>query len=181
MLPAPDEYAPYYTRYISLVTERDIVDALEKQIDDLRSFADRIPDHKEGFAYAEGKWAVREVIGHIIDCERVFGYRAFCFSRRERASLPGFDQGEYVARSRYAEIPLAELIDEFIHVRASNLIVLRRLKVSEWDLDGTADDNRTTVRALAYIMAGHVRYHLDVLRAKYGLIAHPVRDNESRA
>lgn len=169
MKPQPEEYAPYYHRYISLIAEDDILQALEKQIDDLREFAGHTTTEMEEHAYAEGKWTVREVMGHIIDCERVFGYRAFCFSRHESEHLPGFDQNDYVDRSPYRDIPLADLVDEFISVRMSNLLVLRRLRDSEWGRAGIANRASTTIRALAYIMVGHVRHHLDVLHEKYGI------------
>lgn len=169
MKPQPEEYAPYYHRYISLVAEDDILSALTDQIDQVRQLVDRIPRDMERHSYAAGKWTVRELVGHVIDCERVFGFRAFCFSRLESESLPGFDQNEYVARSPYNDIPIADLVDEFVAVRLSNLIVLRRLGEREWGQSGIANRASASIRAMAYIMAGHVQHHLDVLHEHYGI------------
>src|SRR5512133_3675899 len=95
--PADTEYAPYYAKYIDLVPDDDVLSTLEGQIDDLRRFAAKVPPDREGFRYAPDKWSVRQVIGHLTDGERVFGYRAFCFSRGEQTPLPAFDENVYVA------------------------------------------------------------------------------------
>jgi hypothetical protein len=167
--PAETEYAPFYARYVSLVPEGDILATLEGQIDDFRRFAASVVPGREGFRYAADKWSVREVVGHVVDGERVFGHRAFCISRSEQAALPSFDEQTYVAQSSYDRVSLAELTDELISVRRSNLTVLRRLDAGAWTRTGTASGKAVSVRALAWVMVGHCRHHLDVLRARYGL------------
>jgi hypothetical protein len=167
--PAEPEFAPYYARYVSLVPERDIVATLGEQVVHVRCFAAAVAREKERFRYAEGKWSVLEVMGHMIDVERVFGYRAFCISRKEGAPLPSFDQDSYVAQSLYDQRSLADLLEEFAVLRGANLAFLSRLSDVQWNTLGTASTYPVSVRALAYIMAGHVRYHLNVLRDKYGL------------
>jgi hypothetical protein len=167
--PSDNEFAPYYLRYVSLVPETEIVEALEKQIAELRRVAAAISPDREHFRYADGKWSIREVFGHMIDAERIFGVRAFCFSRGETAPLPSFDENQYVARSAYDNTPLAELLDEFAALRAAHLAVLRRLNGPAWDQTGTASGNPVTVRGLAYIMVGHVRHHLSILADRYGI------------
>jgi hypothetical protein len=107
----------------------------------------------------------------MVDAERVFGYRAFCISRGEQAPLPSFDQEAYVGTSRFDAYPLAELLTEFNTLRGSNLTVLRRLSDEDWSRTGTASGATVSVRALAFILAGHVRHHVRVLRARYGLSA----------
>jgi len=128
-----------------------------------------VPADREGHRYAEGKWSIRQVLGHLVDAERVFGYRAFCFSRGERAALPSFDENEYVRAARSDATPLGDLVDELALVRESNLVVLRRLEPLEWARVGAASGQPVTVRALAFIMAGHPRHHVHVLRERYGV------------
>jgi hypothetical protein len=167
--PGEGEYAPFYAGYVGLVPEADIVAVLEQQAGELRELAASVPADRETFRYAEGKWSVREVLGHLVDGERVFGYRAFCISRGERAGLPSFDENHYVAEARSNAIPLRELADELALVRESNLAFLRRLEPGEWERSGTASGKPITVRALAWVMAGHPRHHVGILRERYGL------------
>jgi hypothetical protein len=167
--PGPDEYAPFYAGYVSLVPESDALAVLEAQPSELRALAAAQPAARESHRYAPGKWSVREVFGHLTDGERVFGYRAFCISRGDQASLPGFDEQSYIAGSDYDRVPLAELAADFEALRQSNLRVLRRLDPAAWARSGTANGTPVTVRALAFVMAGHVRHHLGVLRDRYGV------------
>src|SRR5512141_2062747 len=99
--PAESEYAPYYARYVDLVPETDVLIALEEQLADIAQLSSRVTGERERFRYGEGKWSIREVLGHLIDAERVFGYRAFCISRGEQAPLPSSDENRYIAESRY--------------------------------------------------------------------------------
>lgn len=167
--PAATEYAPFYAGYVGLVPETDVVAALEEQKEELRRLARVVPEDLERHRYAEGKWSIREVVGHLVDGERVFGYRAFAFSRGERAPLPAFDENEYVAASPYDGVPLAELVGELVFVREANLAMLRRLHEAGWARVGTASGKPISVRALAFIMAGHPRHHLRILRERYGI------------
>jgi len=167
--PADTEYAPFYAGYVSLVQEDDALAALERQLDELRALSVSIPKDRETYRYAPDKWSVRQVVGHVTDGERVFGYRAFCISRGEQAPLPSFDENAYVARSSYDSVPLGELVDELVAVRRTNLAALRRLTAAEWRGLGTASGKPVSVRALAYVMAGHPRHHLAILRERYGL------------
>lgn len=165
--PLETEYAPPYAPYVSLVPEVDILWVLENQVVEVRRAAS-VPAARETHRYAPGKWTIREVFGHVVDAERVFGYRAFCVSRGEQRPLPGFDENEYVASSGIGRCRLADLVAEFATVREANLAVLRRLDQAGWQRFGNANGTSISVRALAYIMAGHVRHHLGVLRSRYG-------------
>ncbi len=167
--PESSEYAPFYAGYVARVPEPDVLGALEKQQDEIAALARSVTAGRESFRYAEGKWSIREVLGHLVDGERVFGYRAFCFSRGEQAALPSFDENQYVAVAGADSVPLAELAAEFAAVRASNLAFLRRLSAEEAARVGTASGKPISVRALAYIMAGHPRHHVAVLRERYGV------------
>jgi hypothetical protein len=165
--PTDAEYAPYYATYVSLVPETDVLAALARQPKELRDIASGVAANRETFRYAPGKWSIREVLGHIVDTDRVFGYRAFCIGRGEQQPLPGFDQDDYMATSDFDARPLADLAAEFAVVREANLLALRRLKDSDWDRTGTASDHLVSVRALAFMMAGHVRHHLRILTERY--------------
>ena len=165
--PTEVEFAPFYAGYVALVPEADIVQVLESQAADLRQRTLAFIPAREQFRYAEGKWSVREVLGHVTDAERVFGYRAFCFSRGDENPLPGFDENDYVARSGFDRCSLADLVQEFDQLRDANLTVLRRLDDDAWRRTGTASGQPVSVRALAYIMAGHVRHHLHILSTRY--------------
>jgi len=166
--PRDTDYAAFFAAYVNLVPESDVLSALKAQVVQLSDLAATVPANREGYRYAAEKWSVREVFGHLIDAERVFGYRAFCISRGERASLPGFEENEYVAASRYDGRALADLVAEFALVRKANLTCLEHLTGGDWERRGTANDNPVTVLALAFIMAGHVRHHMNILRTKYG-------------
>jgi hypothetical protein len=167
--PTEAEFAPFYARYVALVPEADILAVLEQQSEEIRRLAASVPKARETFRYAEGKWSIREVLGHLVDGERVFGYRAFCISRGEAAALPSFDENRYVAAAGCDATPLAELADELALVRRSNLVVLRRLGPAEWARLGTASGKPVSVRALAWVMAGHPRHHVEILRDRYGV------------
>jgi len=167
--PKQDEYAPFYASYVSLVPETDALAVLAAQPAELQALAAKVPAEREQHRYAPGKWSLREVFGHLTDGERVFGYRAFCISRGDQASLPGFDEQSYIAGADYDQVRLGDLAADFAALRQSNLVVLRRLQAADWARGGTANGTPVTVRALAFIMAGHVRHHLGVLRARYGV------------
>ena len=167
--PTAEEYAPFYARYVSLVPEEDVMAVLRSQPEELRRIASSVPPDHETHRYAPGKWSIREVVGHLCDADRVFGYRALCISRGERASLPAFDEGEYMAHATFDRRTLAELVKEFSMVREANLEVFRHLDEGGWKRRGVANDTDVTVRAIAYMMVGHVRHHSGVLRSRYGL------------
>jgi len=152
---------------VGLVPEDDILSVLAAQAGEIPRLAATVPAGRETHRYAPGKWSVREIFGHIGDGERVFGYRAFCISRGEESNLPSFDEQEYVAHSTFGGCPLADLVEEFGRLRESNLIVLRRLDEAAWLRSGSANGAPISVRALAFIMAGHVRHHLHILSTRY--------------
>jgi DinB superfamily len=169
--PAETEFASPYATYVSKVPETNVLSVLESQPAALSHLAARIPAERERDRYAPDKWSIREVFGHIVDTERVFGHRAFCIARGERQPLPGFDQNTYMAASHFDAQPLADLLREFAGVREANLIALRGLHDEDWDSAGVASGYPVSVRALAYMMAGHVRHHVDVLKERYAVSA----------
>jgi hypothetical protein len=168
--PPATEYAEFYAGYVARVSEGDILGVLEEQKQELQALAARLTPEREAYRYAEGKWTVRELLGHVVDGERVFGYRAFCISRGEQLALPGFDEKSYVATAPAAGSG-RELAAEFAAVREANLMFLRRLGPDAWRRVGNANGSPVSTRALAWIMAGHPRHHLAVLRERYGVAA----------
>jgi DinB superfamily len=165
--PEPTEYAEYYGRYIGLVPEDDLCAAMAEQSKATTDFLRAIPEASGDLRYAPGKWSVKEVIGHMIDAERVFAHRAVWFARLDAQPLPGFEQDDWVNAATFSDQSLDELISEFECVRRGNLYFFKHLAPEAWLRRGTASGNEITVRALAYILVGHERYHLDVLRARY--------------
>jgi hypothetical protein len=168
--PGEHEYVPYHARYVSLVGEDDAIAALAGQQDEVRRLVSSVPPERETYRYAPGKWSVREVLGHLVDSERVLGYRAYCISRGELAALPAFDENAYVAASRYDEIPVLELGRELLAVRGVNLLALRRLDSAAWARMGIASGKPISVRALGFVMAGHLQHHVAILLDRYGIV-----------
>ena len=169
MRPADTEYAPYYATYISKVPESKVVPVLEGQPDELKRLASHIGADRELFRYEPGKWTVRQTLGHLIDTERVMGYRAFCISRGEQKPLPGFDQNDYVSLSHYDAMSVADIAEEFAAVRTAHLWTIRQWTRDDWGRVGNANGKTVSARAIAFIMAGHVRHHVGILREKYGI------------
>ena len=165
--PKPDEYPKFYSGYIQLVPDTDILTYLNEQINKLKSLSDSWKDKDTGYRYAPGKWSVKQIIGHVCDTERVFAYRAMCFSRNERASLPGFDQDEYVAESNFDAVPFDDLVDELISLRESNLRMFDNFNDEVWSKSGIANEKEMTIRSILYILAGHLEHHLNIIQERY--------------
>ena len=165
--PNESEYAPDFQGYIDQVSENDIMHLLRSELDELDVLLGGVAPDKETFAYADGKWTIREIVGHLIDGERVFGYRALCIARGEKQNLPGFDQDDYMLTAPYKHVELEDLLSELRLARLSNIAMFRSLDEEAWNRVGTANGNEITVRALAFIMGGHVRHHMNVLRERY--------------
>jgi uncharacterized damage-inducible protein DinB len=165
--PRADEYAPYYDRYISLIPGEDILGTLDQQRREMMLLLSCRDDDEGDFRYAPDKWSAKEVLGHICDTERVFAYRALRFSRADATPLEGFEQDDYVRNGPFAQRPLADLVEDFIAVRRATLSLLRNLDDAAWSRRGLANKNEVSVRALAYIIAGHELHHRRILQEKY--------------
>lgn len=166
--PQPNEYPIWGETYISKV-DGDVIEILINQAITLPELFDRNAD-KADFAYAEGKWTLKEMLGHIIDCERVFAFRVTCFARNEQQHLPGFDEDDYVNNARFADRPLADLMEEFSALRKANLYLYKSLNEEELNRKGTASDREISVRAIVYIAAGHIIHHISVLKDRYHVV-----------
>ena len=165
--PDATEHAPYYGRYIAQVPEADAIKALESQIADALTLLRTIPEAKGDHRYAPDKWTIKEVIGHVIDAERVWAYRALRFARRDFTELPGFDENQYVPAGEFGRMALADLAAEWELLRRSNLVMFRGFVADAWRRQGVASGNPVSVRALAFIIAGHGRHHVATLRERY--------------
>ncbi|GAB3531370.1 DinB family protein [Pontibacter brevis] len=165
--PTVAEYPDYYQGYMSLLPERDIFYILEKQAADLRYMFRNISDERAEEAYAEGKWTMKELLQHLIDSERIFGYRALCFSRGEEASLPGWDEGKYVYNS-FANIrSLESLLDEYELTRRSNMAMFRSFTSGIMDNYGVANGRKMSLRGLIHVIAAHELHHMNILQTRY--------------
>jgi len=167
--PSADEHDPYYSRYISLVAEGEIVSTLRNQIGETVSLLKRVPESKGNFTYAPGKWTIKQIVGHLSDAERVFAYRALRIARNDRTPLSGFEQDDFVRFGPFAQVPLAELVDEYASIRESSVALFNQLDAEAWTRRGTANNAAVSVRAIAYILAGHELHHRRILQEKYGV------------
>jgi hypothetical protein len=165
--PLPDEYAPYYEKYVSLISGEDILGALEAQRVQTGQLLAARSEREGNFRYAPGKWSVKEVIGHLSDSERIFSYRALRIARGDETPLPGFEQDDYVVSGGFNTRTLADMAEEFAVVRVATITLLQSLSEEAWKRRGTASDNPVTVRAMAYIIAGHELHHRKILDEKY--------------
>jgi uncharacterized damage-inducible protein DinB len=165
--PAPTEHAPEFSQYVTLVAEGDILQTLEQQMENSLSLLRTIPSDKANFRYAPDKWSVKELLGHLIDSERIFSYRALRFARNDQTPLAGYDQDDYVREGDFDSRDLADMAEEFATLRRATIQLLRSLNETEWLRHGKANENDVSVRALAYIIAGHELHHMEVLRSRY--------------
>lgn len=167
--PEPGEYAPHYDRYISLVPGSDILGTLDSQRRQMMLLLSGRDESDGDLRYAPDKWSAKEVLGHVCDTERIFAYRALRISRGDQTPIEGFEQDDYVRNGPFARAPLAELIEDYIAVRRATLTLLRNLDEAAWARRGVANKNEITVRALAYVIAGHELHHRRMLEEKYFL------------
>jgi hypothetical protein len=165
--PQANEHVEYYARYISQVPDGDLIAMLRDQIMETVSLLRGLPRAKGDYAYAPGKWTIKEVIGHLSDAERVFQYRALTFARAPGTALPGFDENAWVPAGNFGVRTLDDLLEEFQIVRAATVQLARHLDEETLKQRGTANGNEISVRALLYIIAGHERHHLALFRERY--------------
>ncbi|HEX3102052.1 MAG TPA: DinB family protein [Pyrinomonadaceae bacterium] len=165
--PETNEFAPYYNNYVSLVEGDNVIPVLDAQSAELRAVFSTVPEEKGTFAYADGKWTIKELLSHLIDGERIFAYRILRISRGDKTPIEGFEQDGYIETSNANNRTFAELLKEFDLQREGNLLMLKNISDEGSQRMGTASDKPVSVRALAYIMAGHVRHHVDILKSRY--------------
>lgn len=167
--PQQDEYAAFYGRYIATLAGADLRQVLADQPETVRTACAGLSEAGALHRYADGKWSVKEVVGHISDTERVFAYRALRIARGDATPLAAFDENLYVAAAGFDRRSMGDLVDEFEAVRRQTLALLAGLDAPAWERVGTASEKRISVRALFYTIAGHARHHLRILASSYGL------------
>lgn len=166
--PGTDECAGYYLQYANLVPDGDILVHLAAQVGVLEGLLGGLTEEQAGYSFGPGEWTIKQVAGHLVDAERIMGYRAYTIARDETAVLPGFDQDFYVDQGDFNAWTLAEMLEEFRLLRRANLIAFRHLTAEQSKRRGIASGNPVSVRAQLYILAGHVNRHVEDLREKYG-------------
>ena len=164
--PHTDEYPPFATRYISLVPGPEVLDLLEKSKYTVYNLFSTMSEERAMHAYAEGKWTLKQMLGHMIDTERTFAYRALCFSRNS-IELPGFDQDAYVDNTDFNSRTIKSLADEYKATRESNMFLYRSFSDEQLLRGGIASKSPVTVRGLVYMTAGHELHHLKLIEEKY--------------
>ena len=165
--PEDSEHAPYYGQYISLVKGNDVIGALEEQGKETVALLSSLSEEQAQHRYAPDKWSVKEVVGHLIDTERIFAYRALRIARGDATPIEGFEQDDYVRGAQFDKRTLAGLVEEFAAVRRATILLYEGLEADAWGRNGTANQKEVTVRALAYLTAGHELHHRKILKEKY--------------
>jgi DinB superfamily len=168
--PRPGTYGDFYHKYIALVPDGDLRRLLPVIFDANFRALRTITAEQEQHRYAPGKWSIREAVGHMADAERVFSYRAMRVARGDTTPLPGFDENAFVREARYGDIPLDQILGELMAVHAATILLFENLEDAAWDRVGTASNAPISVRALAYVIAGHELHHMNVLRERYGVL-----------
>jgi DinB superfamily len=165
--PAADEFAEDYGKYIDLVPNGSVVDNLRKQMTQTSDLLAGLTEEQGNHRYEDGKWSIKEVIGHVIDCERICAYRVLRFARNDQTPLPGFDQDGFAANARFNERNLTDIAAEYSHVRQASIDLLEYMDESAWERRGRANEAEISVRALAWAMCGHELHHISAIKSKY--------------
>ncbi len=165
--PNKNDYTPYYETYISKVEGQNGIFTLESQMNSALKLMHDIPVGKGNYAYAPGKWSIKELLGHIIDGERVFAYRALCFARGETKPLPGFEQDDYVKAGNFNSRNLSDLIKEFEVVRTASITLFKSFDEAAFNRRGLANGKELSVLAILFIICGHASHHFDILKERY--------------
>ena len=163
----PTTISDYHQQYINLVKSDNILHELKRQNDEFTNYLSEFNEQQGNYAYAKGKWTIKEIAGHLADGERIFAYRTLRFARNDKTALPGFEQDDYIAATNFNKRTLADLIEELRLIRASNLALFKTFTKAELKRTGIASNNFYTVSSLLYIIAGHEKHHFNVLKEKY--------------
>lgn len=165
--PGRDEYFEYYDRYVSLVPDGDIIDVLGRQRASSLELFSSLAEDRANHRYSPGKWSIKEILGHILDVEWTFVYRALQFSRGDDAALPGMDQDAWMARADFAGSAMRDLVEEYCHLRSADIVLFDSFHGEILDRRGSASGYTFSVRSIPYIIAGHEIHHIKVLRERY--------------
>ncbi len=167
--PLPTEYASYFEKYISKVEGDDLLAALEKYTASMHAFLSRMTEEKADYAYAEGKWTVKQSLQHVVDTERIFAYRALRIARRDSINLPGFEQDDFAKFANVQNRTVKAIAEEMMAVRAANLILFASFSAEDVAALGSASNNPVTANAIGFILLGHWQHHAQIFKEQYGL------------
>ncbi len=165
--PSLTSYPAYFQKYVALVPEDDLITAFTNQLPAIQQLLSVISEEKSNYAYDTGKWTLKELLQHIIDTERIFNYRALCFSRKETVSLPGFEENDYAANSNANARNWQDLVDEFIAVRTSTELLFKSFTDEMLETSGTSNNNPATVNSIGFITLGHFYHHKNIIEERY--------------
>ncbi len=165
--PNVTEYAPYHQRYIDLITTDDIFSFFKQQAEEIVALFTNLSEEQTSFRYADGKWTIKEVLAHIVDSERIFGYRVLAISRGEKNPLPGFAENEYVKNGKYENRSLKSLLAEYSYQSSANLELFKSLDEEMLAQKGTASGKEVTARAILFVAIGHEKHHLEIIKSRY--------------
>jgi hypothetical protein len=165
--PSPSDLSGYYQTYLHYVPEDDLLQALKEQKTVIENFVSGISPDKETFRYADGKWMLKEVIGHLCDTERILSYRALRIARNDQTPLPGFDENHYIPNSNYKDRTLKNISGEFLAVREASILLFQNMNEKMLDRKGIASDSDVTVRGILFFLVAHARHHMNVIRERY--------------
>jgi uncharacterized damage-inducible protein DinB len=167
--PKPGDYSPFAAGYVGLVGDNDVINMLEQQLEISYRLFSSLTDEQGLYAYAPGKWTVKQALGHMIDTERTFAYRALVFSRNH-IELPGFDQDIYVNNTDFNSQNIINLAEEFRALRQANLYMVKAFSDEQLNRNGIASNHLFTVKAFVFMLAGHERHHLNLFKERYGIV-----------
>lgn len=167
--PATYEYpnAPYFAEYLNFPAEANLFEVYETQTAEILQIYNKLSEQDGNYAYAEGKWSLKELLGHMVDSERIFAYRALAISRGEMQSLPGFDENEYMQHAGYENQSLAEVIAQYQATRAATVALVQSFTLTQGNAIGLANGHKISARALSWMIAGHEKHHYNIIQAKY--------------
>lgn len=161
------EYPAYYAPYLKAIEGADVPTLMRTQLAEIEQLGLVIDEERAAYRYAESKWSIKELLGHLADCERIFGYRALCIARGETQPLPGFDENDYVVNAHFDNRPFSSIIEEILALRLSNIVLFESFTDEQRAMVGKANGNPINVRAIECIIVGHVQHHITVLRERY--------------
>lgn len=165
--PSLNDFPEYYRRYIEKVIDKDILNYFSEQKNIVVNFFTSIDEEKSKYRYAENKWSIRQILGHLCDSERIFMTRALKFARNEKQSLPGFEENEYVDSANFDELSLELLINDFLKMRESHISLFKTFNDEIWQRKGIANNTEYSVSSVLFIMAGHVDHHINIIKERY--------------
>jgi len=169
MRPAAHEFPAYYEQYVDKVEDEDVLEVLKAQVRQLKSLIAGIDNQRATFRYEDGKWSIKEVLGHVLDAERIFGARALCIARGETKPLPGFDENSYVDTAMFDQRTLESIVDEWLHLREANILLFEAFSNEDVSRVGIANGKPISARAIIWIIAGHTIHHIGILQDRYGV------------